>query len=175
MSLNFSKVNFHLFKETVNGMSWGTWIDGHIQRVVVNGSESQWTSVASDAFRGLHWDHNNIPSIFISDIDKGMECIPSRFADHTKLSGVVTLLKEKMSSRGTWKRKAASMSDGANASLVQAKLLSDSGSTFGITYLKVQSLLAMIATVEEQSDKAALVGTCHPAKINPPKHTIRHI
>jgi len=36
------------------------------------------------------------------DIDSRIECILRKFADDTKLSGVVTHLRERMSSSRTW-------------------------------------------------------------------------
>ncbi|TRZ24743.1 hypothetical protein HGM15179_002445 [Zosterops borbonicus] len=47
------------------------WLDSHIQRLVVNGSESRWTSVTSDIHQ-----------------KKGIPCTLSTFADHAKLNGV---------------------------------------------------------------------------------------
>ncbi|GAB0184047.1 mitochondrial enolase superfamily member 1 [Grus japonensis] len=55
------------------------WLDGRTQRVVVNGSMSKWRTVTSD--------------IFVGDTDSGIECTLSKFADDTKLCGVVDMLE----------------------------------------------------------------------------------
>ncbi|KAK4829264.1 hypothetical protein QYF61_002656 [Mycteria americana] len=68
------------------------WLDGCVQRVMDNGSMSKWKAVMSGVPQGSILGLI-LFSFFINDIDSGIECTLSRFADNTKVRGAVDALE----------------------------------------------------------------------------------
>ncbi|CAM5099974.1 unnamed protein product [Natator depressus] len=81
-----------------------SWLDRRAQQVVINGSMSSWQLVSSGVPQGLVLGLV-LFNIFINDLEDGVDCTLSKFADDTKLEGVIDRIQRDLDKLEDWAKR----------------------------------------------------------------------